>query len=161
MRLLSFMLVGAALIGCSTASTIQRADRDESAFADAAYSGETTILRDDIPDSETYRIFHQAATGFVSIQAVRYSAEKRADDYCAKRSKSVEVVRETTSAPPHVLGNFPRIEIVFACVDREVQESQASSGNDYDRLRELKSLLDEGVITPEEYQREKDEILSK
>ncbi len=76
---LSTLFIAAIIGGCSIASSIQRADQSESAFEDAVYEGQTTVLRNDIPDSEAYRIFHQGATGFVSVQSVRGSAERRAN----------------------------------------------------------------------------------
>jgi len=39
-------------------------------------------------------------------------------------------------------------------------DSNTHPANRYDELRELKSLLDEGVITPDEYEQEKSAILS-
>ena len=153
------------VVGCSTASKIQRADQSQSAFDGAVYEGQTTILREDIPDSEAYRIFHQAATGFVSVQAVRNSAQKRAKKFCSEKGKAFVLIRESTSVGWHAAGNFPRAELVFACVDeisvRESPEPTINSSNRYDELRELKSLLDEGIITQEEYEQEKGKILTK
>jgi hypothetical protein len=30
----------------------------------------------------------------------------------------MESIRETDATPPYILGNFPRVEIVFDCVER-------------------------------------------
>jgi hypothetical protein len=43
----------------------------------------------------------------------------------------------------------------------ESSAEQESSDSDYDQLRELKSLLDDGIITEEDYEREKGEILAR
>jgi hypothetical protein len=50
-------------------------------------------------------------------------------------------------------------------IDGESEMAYESPGRDLtqseiDQLRQLKSLLDEGVLTPEEYQREKEKILT-
>jgi hypothetical protein len=150
-----------ALFGCSTASSIQKANQSESTFDSAVFDGETTIIRDDIPDSDAYRVFHQAATGFVSVQSIRNSAEKRANDFCENKSKRVEVIRETTSKPPHILGNFPRIEIVFTCIESKINAQNSIASDKYDQLRKLKSLLDDGIISTDEYENEKSKLLSK
>ena len=150
---------------CSIASSIQRADTSTSGFDGAFYDGEESILRDDIPDSEAFRIFHQGATGFVSVQSVRISAERRARTFCEDKGLSYELLRATVSAGAHVAGNFPRAELVFACLP--AQESMRTTNTDvvkpgrYDELRELKALLDEGVITLEEYEKEKSEVLAR
>ena len=75
------------------------------------------------------------------------------------------LLRESTSVGWHAAGNFPRAELVSTCVDEsdiEISaESAAGSSDRYDALRELKSLLDEGVITQEEYEQEKGELLAQ
>ncbi|MCU7867859.1 MAG: SHOCT domain-containing protein [Candidatus Thiodiazotropha sp. (ex Lucinoma borealis)] len=149
------------LTACSTSSSIRNAGESESAFDDAAYKGIETIINSDIPDNDAYRIFHQAATGFVSMQSIRNSAEQRAIDFCAKKSKVVKTLRERTSKPPHILGNFPRIEIVFACIDGVEEGAAASNVNKYDQIKQLKMLLDDGALTNEEFESEKSKLLSK
>jgi len=148
------------IVGCSVASPIQSASSSESEFEHAVFDGETVVVNGPTPGHEEFRIFHQAATGFVSLQSVRQSAEKRADDFCDRKGASVNVLRETTSKPPHILGNFPRIEIVFECVDFE-KGSRVSSSGKYSELRELKRMLDEGILTQEEFDSEKVKILER
>jgi hypothetical protein len=43
----------------------------------------------------------------------------------------------------------------------ENSEEKSSSSDRYDNLRKLKSLLDDDVITREEYEQEKSKILAK
>ena len=107
-------------------------------------------------------MFHQSATGFVSVQSVRASAEQRVAEFCDRQGKAMKPLRETTSKPPHILGNFPRIEIVFACVDKP-SSAAAPAGDDpkYTKLVNLKKLLDSGVLSQEEFEREKAKVLSQ
>jgi hypothetical protein len=149
------------LTACSTASPIQKASESKSAFDDAVYEGEDVIVNDDISDKDAYRIFHQAATGFVSIQSIRVSAEKRANDFCKRQGKVMHTLREHTASPPYILGNFPRIEIVFACIDNNENKKIANSNDKYEQIKQLKSLLDDGALTNEEFQAEKMKLLSK
>jgi hypothetical protein len=74
----------------------------------------------------------------------------------------VKPLRETTSKPPHILGNFPRIEIIFGCVEKPTAVV-APTGDDpkYTKLVNLKKLLDSGVLSKEEFEREKAKILSQ
>ena len=67
---------------------------------------------------------------------------------------------ERTSGPPYILGNFPRIELVFACAEKSIQErSNDFRDEKYLKLVNLKKLLDGGIITQEEFQLEKQKIL--
>jgi len=165
MKFLGGAIVCLFLTACSVASSIQRAEQSKSGFDGAVYEGEETVIRNDIPDSEAYRIFHQGATGFVSVQSVRNSAESRAEGFCNNKGLRYELLRERVSVGVQVAGNFPRSELVFTCVstntNQNVPHSPKTSTNRYDELRELKSLLDEGVITQKEYEQEKSEILEK
>lgn len=111
-----FVVALAFLMGCSIASPIQKAATSESGFSGAVYDGENAVVDSDTSGAERYRIFHQAATGFVSVASIRGSAEKRADEFCNRKSKSAKALEEHTSSPPYILGNFPRIEIIFICL---------------------------------------------
>ena len=149
------------LTACATASSIKKFSESKSAFDDAVYKGEEAVVNTDISDENAYRIFHQAATGFVSIQSIRASAEKRASDFCKKQNSEMRTLSERTSSPPHILGNFPRIEIVFACERNDEVKSTVTNGGKYDQIKQLKDLLDAGALTNEEFEKEKKKLLSK
>jgi hypothetical protein len=60
------------------------------------------------------------------------------------------------------LGNFPRIEIVFVCVDPKKNKGLIAKTTDkYEKLTKIKDLLDNGVLTEEEFESEKKKILSE
>lgn len=150
-------------LGCGTSSTIQPANRSKSGFEGATYPGELHVIAEDNSGSERYRVFEKGATGFVSLEAVREGAEQRADAFCERQGLATKVLTEHTSKPPHILGNFPRVELVFTCVaSSNLAASPSSSGfqdETFIRLSNLKKLLDDGVITQEEFEREKAKIL--
>lgn len=151
-----FILVAVFLSGCGTATPIQKYSESKSHF------GKNPILiTKDIPEAGLYRTYHRAASGFVSIQAIRETAERRASGFCERQGKAMKVVGEQISNPPYILGNFPRIEIVFACVDKPKGEQPAVEDAQYNKLINLKKLLDTDVITKEEFEREKAKILGK
>ncbi len=161
MNYIQFLMIAMILLGgCSTASTIERVNESKSEFDDAVFSGETAIINEKI-SNDAYRIFHQAATGFVSVQSIRLSAEKRANKFCEKKGKVMQTLRERTSTPPYILGNFPRIEIIFTCVKSADSSFSSQRLDKYEQLRKLKSLLDDGAITTEEFNTEKTKLLSK
>ncbi|TSA41240.1 MAG: SHOCT domain-containing protein [Verrucomicrobiales bacterium] len=141
--------------GCSTSSPIRKYSESKSHFR-----GKPTIVSDAPSGVDLYRVYQQGATGFVSIQSVRQTAERRADEFCERQGKTMRVISEQLSNPPYILGNFPRIEIVFACMDKPKTESPASDDLKFRRLTNLKKLLDEGILTKEEFEREKGKILN-
>ena len=156
------LIVAVLMAGCSTATPVQMADKSHSAFEGAVYGGEVHFISEDMPGSVKYRVFHQASSGFTSVQSIRVSATQRTEAFCARNGKVPQVITEQTSTPPHILGNFPRIELVFVCVD-DPKTAPASVSKDvmYERLKTLKSLLDSGTITQQEFDVEKKTILSQ
>jgi hypothetical protein len=153
---LLFVLVALFLNGCGTAAPIQKYSESKSHF-----SKNPPLIDTNIPENDLYRIYHRAASGFVSIEAIRETAEKRATEFCEERGKAMKVVGEQISNPPYILGNFPRIEIIFACVDKPKNDQPAFEDTEYIKLTNLKKLLDSGAITEKEFEQEKSKILDK
>ena len=149
---------------CSSTSKIQKVSESESHFKDAVYEGRDFYIAEENVEGEQYRIFHQASTGFSGTSGIRNSAIIRAKKFCREMDgdKVMFKVSEHTAKPPYILGNFPRIEIIFVCADRK-QKPQVIKDNTgrYDQLKKLKELLDSGAITREEFEVEKKEILSR
>jgi hypothetical protein len=149
------ILFAVAIAGCATSSPIQRFSESKSAFDE-----EPTLISTNIPPKDIYRVYQRAATGFVSIQSLRQDVEQRAEDFASRQGKSFIVLGEKISEPPYVLGNFPRIEIVFGLIDKPTESSASAADDDsYSKLIKLKKLLDDGVITKDEFDREKAKIL--
>lgn len=155
-------IASSLLLGCASTSPIQPASSSKSQFKGAVYQGESATIGHGTPGTEEFRVFHQGATSFVSVQSVREDAEQRAMQFCERKGKVMNPLRETTSKPPHILGNFPRIEIIFSCVEKSASVA-APIGDDpkYKRLVNLKKLLDTGVLSPHEFESEKAKILSQ
>jgi hypothetical protein len=154
--LLSTVLV-AFLTGCATSSPIQRFAESKSAFRDPP-----VLMSNEYPDRDIYRIYHRASTGYVSIQSIRQAAEQRAEEFARRQGKGFVVLGEQISQPPYILGNFPRIEIVFALVAPDSPSATGAASTDkYADLERLKKLLDDGALTKEEFEREKARILGR
>src|ERR1700719_2311378 len=112
------------------------------------------------PGSPEFRVFRQGGTGFVPIQSVRTDAEQSASDFCERKGKAMNPLRETVAQPPYLLGNLPRIEIVFECVEKpRVAALPMPEDAKYAKLVTLKKLLDSGALTQEEFEREKGKFL--
>jgi hypothetical protein len=147
--------------GCAITSPIQRVGDSKSQFDGAVYGGEMTVVNEDKSGGEQYRVFHQAATGFVTLQSIRFDAEQRAREFCDREGKMMRTLSEQIAVPPYILGNFPRIEIIFACVGKPaLPVPLAFEDTRYIKLTNLKKLFDAGAITQGEFDVEKAKILN-
>ena len=154
--------IAMGMVGCGQTSAIQATDKSKSRFADAAFKGETVVLGQPTKGNDQFRLFQQGATGYVSLQSVRDDVELRAVQFCERKGHSMNALQETTSTPPHILGNFPRAELVFECVAK----ASAAGGSQTDdvkftKLSNLKKLLDSGALTQAEFEQEKKKVLSQ
>ncbi|MEP6883957.1 MAG: SHOCT domain-containing protein [Gammaproteobacteria bacterium] len=145
------------LAGCASAPSIQPVSSSRSIFEGAVYTGQTGTLNAGTPGNTEFRVFRQAATGFVSMQSVRSDAEQSATAFCDRKAKVMNPLRETVAKPPYILGNFPRIEIIFECSDKVLAPQTDESK--YEKLGTLKTLLDSGALTQAEYEKEKAKVL--
>lgn len=150
----SVMLV---ITGCAKDTGVMLAKDGQSNFDGAVYEGEIQTFVEDIGDVEQYRVFQQGATGFIPLSVVSREVEEQAYKFCDNKGMALKKIKEIKSIPPHILGNFPRAELLFACVAKpNLLEDQL-----YIRLSNLKKLLDDGAITKEEYDQQKSKILNK
>lgn len=157
-----YFLLAFILAGCTTASGIQIVEKSKSGFDTAiVYKGKETVLDINENNEQEYRIFHQGATGFTPSTAVRNSAEKRAQAFCKQKNKNMKAIRERASTPPHILGNWPRIEIIFICTEsKQIDIDNSTNNKKYNQLVDLKKLLDQGILSEQEFNQEKAKILS-
>lgn len=155
------LLLPLVIGGCAVSTPIESAEDSGSEFDNALiYGGERTQVQDPLPDAELHRVFHRGSTGFTPVSAVRNSAMQRVVEFCQQEGKEPYIVEEATSKPPHILGNWPRAEIVFSCVQVASTSNRLSESEErYDAIRNLKALLDDGAISAEEYEAEKRKLL--
>lgn len=146
--------------GCGISGPIKSA-RSSSGFDGAVYSGRTDTLNKPTDNSESYRVFNQAATGFSTVDAQMGDAYERATRFCDSNGKKMRALEETRSTGLHALGNFPRAELVFECINNSSSKSNASLEEKYSKLAKLKALLDSGALTTQEFEQEKQKILSQ
>lgn len=154
------LLAASVLFGCASNPPVQPAANSKSQFDAAVYGGETTQLENSTPGAEVYRAFYQGGSGFVSVSSVRETVEEMATKHCARKGKTARPLQETTSKPPHILGNFPRVEWLFECADSVASNAAGSPAVDkLGQIERLKKLLDSGALTQQEYEREKAKML--
>lgn len=119
-------LISILILGCSSAPPIQRTADTKSYFDGAVYPGEIYKIAEDNSGAEQYRVFSHGSSGFVSVASVQSNAEGRAKDFCGQDGKAIKVLQQQTSTPPHVLGNFPRVELIFICIDKKNVAEQSN-----------------------------------
>lgn len=154
--------IAMGIVGCGQTSSIQATDKSKSHFAGAAFKGEAVVLSQPTKGNEQFRLFQQGATGYVSLQSVRDDVELRAVQFCERKGHSMNALQETTSTPPHILGNFPRAELVFECVAKASPSGGPQTDDvKFTKLSNLKKLLDSGALTQAEFEQEKKKVLSQ
>lgn len=67
--------------------------------------------------ADRFMVSRQAATGFSGLGTLKTDALREAEQHCSRNGKAVDVLKTTESKPPYVLGNFPRAEVEFMCLD--------------------------------------------
>jgi len=124
--ILSVIILTVAVIsGCGIRSTltIQKVSESNSHFEGVLYGklygGELKVFDVDQTGSEQYRVFYQAPTAFNPMRPLRYEAEQRAIEFCSRQGKGMKALSELATVPPYILGNDPRIEIIFICTDKQ------------------------------------------
>lgn len=158
-----------AVNGCSTSRPVMRVDQGESALKDAVYTGNTQVLVDadeleSYPLSEQYRVYELNWTIFAigGLGWARDGASERMVQFCKDKNMEPKVLIEQTSVPAYMAGNWPFIEMTFACIDKTKETKKVKISDDrYKKLLQLKSLLDSHAITQDEFENEKSKILNK
>lgn len=67
-------------------------------------------------------VSRQAATGFSGMGTLKADAFREADQFCKGQGKVFQVVRTQDAQPPFILGNFPKTEVEFMCLDKNDPE---------------------------------------
>jgi hypothetical protein len=113
MRHITLIVAASLIAGCAYETPVQRYSESRSRF-----NKPPELMSHNYPDKNVYRIFQQGATGFVPLSSIRQDLEAQAEQFCARQGKSMVVLGANYSKPPYILGNFPRMELIFAAVDK-------------------------------------------
>ena len=68
--------------------------------------------------SDTYFVSRQGATGFSGAASLKAESLQEANQFCLMQKKTMEVVNMTEAQPPFILGNYPKAEVQFKCVNK-------------------------------------------
>jgi len=66
---------------------------------------------------DTFMVSRQAVTGFSGSGTLKAEAFKEANQYCLSQKKVLQIVNTSEAQPPYVLGNFPKAEVQFMCLE--------------------------------------------
>jgi hypothetical protein len=72
---------------------------------------------------DTFMLAKQAATGFPGLGNLKAELIAEGAAHCRTAGKEFKIVSTSESQPPFVMGNYPRAEIEFVCLqlgDREL-----------------------------------------
>ena len=160
------------LAGCSVQGDIKPAATSRSEFEDAFYKGVELKVGSNPEGYREYRIFSQGASGFTPQSGVKRNAIRRAQAFCSQKNGRVRVITEHRASGARILGNMPRVELVFVCVpngayggesrrsrSRE-QRLSTQAADRYAQLERLGELRDKGILSDEEFEQEKRRILA-
>jgi hypothetical protein len=67
--------------------------------------------------SDMFMVSRQAATGFSGAGSLKAEALQEANQHCLSQKKELLVVNANEAQPPFILGNYPRAEVQFRCVE--------------------------------------------
>lgn len=156
------ILASTSISGCANDSGVVLAKDQKSFFEGSVYSGKLKILAEDTTGSEQYRVFQQAATGFIPTSVVRKEVEEQAFKHCENMGKSLRLLQERTSPLLFLPGNFPRAELLFVCLPKPITPITSSFEDQlYIKLTNLKKLFDNGTITQDEFEQQKTKMLNQ
>lgn len=133
---------------------------------------------------DTFMVSRQAASGFSGSGTLKAEAFQEASQHCEALGKNIQVVSTHEAAPPYVLGNFPKAEIQFMCLDARdaelnrpklrksadsvievkndihIKDETPKSSNVYSELIKLDDLRKKGILTDSEFDVQKKKLLS-
>jgi hypothetical protein len=134
--------------------------------------------------NDVYTVSKAGTTGFTPLGRLRQGAYDIANEYALEKRKTAEVI--SVNEVPQGFGRFPEVEVRFRLVDSssssnlssnlkisntasydamgnrrdtETTISKDSTTDAYEKLNALGKLRDNGVLTEEEFQKEKEKLL--
>lgn len=66
---------------------------------------------------DTYMVSRQAATGFTGKGSLKEESLTEANIFCKRQQKTLKVLSIQEAQPPYILGNFPKAEVQFSCLE--------------------------------------------
>lgn len=66
-----------------------------------------------------YRAYRKASTGFTTMTTTQRKLENEIRSFAKKKGQAFIILGSQYAKPPYILGNYPRMEIIFVLVEKE------------------------------------------
>ncbi len=101
---------------------------------------------------DSYMVSRQAATGFTGKGNLKEESLTEANIFCKRQQKTLKVLSIQEAQPPYILGNFPKAEIQFSCIENltktEMSATKSEMSSSFGSVDKDKYQLDANKITP-------------
>ena len=173
--LLIVLVASFVVTGCSQISPNDRVDTSKF----DQIEGYKEFNPKNVGDNEKRYHVREGISSFGSISDSKKLVLKRANDFCKKSNKQMIPTEEHITKPPYMINHYPNVTLTFVCqgaeqkqeehkkaeqieekVAKKIESSQDVSSK-YNDLMKLKKLLDEKILTPKEFNAEKQKILNR
>ena len=122
-----------------------------------------------VNDNEKRYKARESLSEFTPIAESKKVVMDRANAFCSKSGKKMIVTAEHIIKPPYMINHYPNITITYVCQDLNNRkppvvkkaEDIKTTNNKYNDLIMIKKLLDEGILTQQEFKEEKRKILNR
>lgn len=117
---------------------------------------------DSVTQQSIYTMYKVDRRGiFGSSKEMRKKVIRKANEFAAKHRKKLEEV-SYHAHPMGILADWATFTYVFKLVPINKKEAEIKKTDDkYDKLEKLGKLRDDGILTEEEFQKEKKKILNE
>jgi hypothetical protein len=100
---------------------------------------------------DSYLVSRQAATGFTGKGNLKEESLTEANIFCKRQQKTLKVLSIQEAQPPYILGNFPKAEIQFSCIENltknEINATKSEMSSSFGSIDKDKYQLDANKIT--------------
>ncbi len=105
---------------------------------------------------DSYMVSRQAATGFTGKGSLKEESLTEANIFCKRQQKTLKVLSIQEAQPPYILGNFPKAEVQFSCIEsannNDAFPKIVEKSSSLENIERIKYQLDANKITsPKKY----------
>ena len=115
MKQISVLLLATILLvsGCSKKTSLQKFSESASNF-----NNPPELMSNSYPIADIYRVYRKGSNSISSLRSLREKAESAIRNFAREKGRAYVILGQRTSEPPYLLGNYPRVEIVFALTEK-------------------------------------------
>ena len=153
------------MTGCASKQPhVEKARESTSLFNNTPIAQQDHFVINEDISGELYRVSAQCSTKSNNIFELRSSVERQANRYCKKENPDYHmlVVSECSAYPPYTADNYPKLEILFVCVENGLMHTKYNNEKfKYEQVVDMKTLLNGGTLTQTQFDVEKSKVLEE